>query len=54
VLLDFGADPSLRAPRWEDRSAVAMAARLGRADVLELFARRGFVVALRDAAQGEP
>ena len=54
ALLDFGADPSLRAPRWEDRSAVAMAARLGRADVLELFARRGFVVALRDAAQGEP
>ena len=46
ALLDFGADPSLPAPSREGRSAVAMAARVGRADVLELFRRRGFVVDL--------
>jgi hypothetical protein len=36
----------LRAPRWEDRRAVAMAVRLGRADALELFERRGFDIEL--------
>jgi ankyrin repeat protein len=42
VLLDFGADPILGAPRWQSRSAVAIAARAGRADALELFRRRGY------------
>lgn len=42
ALLEFGADPSLRAPAREDRSAVAVAARSGRADALELFGARGF------------
>jgi ankyrin repeat protein len=46
ALLDFGADPTLRAPGHEDRSAVAVAARAGRADALELFRRRGFAVEL--------
>jgi ankyrin repeat protein len=46
ALLDFGADPALDAPRLENRSAVAIAARLGRADALELFERRGFTVEL--------
>jgi ankyrin repeat protein len=46
ALLDFGADPSLRAPSLEDRTAVAVAARAGRADALDLFRRRGFVVEL--------
>jgi ankyrin repeat protein len=46
LLLDFGADPGLAAPRWEDRTAVAVAARTGRADVLGLFRRRGFAVEL--------
>ena len=43
ALLDSGADPSLAAPSMEGRSAVAVAARAGRADVLDLFRRRGFV-----------
>jgi hypothetical protein len=46
ALLDFGADPSLPAPNHAGRSAVAVAARAGRADALELFARRGFAVGL--------
>jgi ankyrin repeat protein len=46
TLLDFGADPTLTAPAAEDRSAVAMAARSGRADALELFGSRGFATEL--------
>jgi len=46
LLLDFGADPSLGAPRPEGRSAAAVAARTGRADALALFARRGFAIDL--------
>jgi ankyrin repeat protein len=46
ALLDFGADPTLRAPAHQDRSAVAVAARSGRADALELFASRGFATEL--------
>jgi ankyrin repeat protein len=46
ALLDFGADPTLRAPAREDRSAVAVAARVGRADALELFGSRGFATEL--------
>jgi ankyrin repeat protein len=46
ALLDSGADPSLPAPSMEGRSAVAVAARAGRADVLELFRRHGCVVEL--------
>jgi hypothetical protein len=45
ALLDAGADPSLEAPRW-GRSAVAVAARVGRADALELFRQRGFSTGL--------
>jgi len=47
VLMDHGADPTLVAPRSErlpsapPRSAVAMAARRGRRDVLELFGCHG-------------
>src|SRR3954449_3122095 len=37
ALLDHGADPGLPAPRQEGRSAVAVAARAGRSDALELF-----------------
>jgi len=40
LLLDHGADPAL--PCARGRSAVVAAARMGRADVLETFARRGF------------
>src|SRR3989442_353997 len=54
VLLDHGADPTLIADRPErsdralsGRSAVAMAARRGRGDVLELFERRGIPVELQ-------
>jgi hypothetical protein len=46
TLLDFGADPSLRATSPGARSAIALAARVGRADALELFRRRGFAVEL--------
>src|SRR5439155_955378 len=48
VLLDHGADPTLIADHpdrsrraFSGRSAVAMAARRGRGDVLDLFQRRG-------------
>src|SRR3989442_11667551 len=54
VLLDHGADPTLIADRPErsdrsfsGRSVVAMAARRGRGDVLELFARRGCAIELQ-------
>ncbi len=43
VSLDHGADPTLIA---DGRSAVAMAARRGRGDLLELFERRGIPVQL--------
>jgi ankyrin repeat protein len=43
VLLDYGADPTLVA---EGKSAVAIAARRGRGDLLELFERRGIPVEL--------
>src|SRR5262249_34978497 len=46
LLLDHGADPALPAPRMEGLSAVDVAARVGRGDVLELFERRGFRVEL--------
>jgi Ankyrin repeats (3 copies) len=46
ALVEFGADPSLPAPNWGGRSATAVAARAGRADVLELFRRRGRAVEL--------
>jgi hypothetical protein len=45
-LLDFGADPTLRAPGPDELSAVAVAARAGRADALELFRRRGLATEL--------
>ena len=41
LLLDHGADPSLKHNR-EGRSAIAMAARRGRGDVLGLLEKRGF------------
>jgi ankyrin repeat protein len=43
ALLDHGADPTLAA---DGKSAVAMAARRGRGDVIELFGRRGFPIEL--------
>ncbi|HEX6751399.1 MAG TPA: ankyrin repeat domain-containing protein [Longimicrobium sp.] len=42
LLMDHGADPTL--PPREGPSAFARAARMGRADVLDLFARRGFAM----------
>jgi ankyrin repeat protein len=44
LLLDYGADPSL--PNREGKSAIAMAARRGRADALDLFELRGTAIAL--------
>ncbi len=44
ALLDHGADPTLR--NRDGRSAVAIAARRGRGDVLESFERRGIPVVL--------
>jgi ankyrin repeat protein len=46
ALIDFGGDPSLPAGRASGPSAVAMAARMGRSDAFELFARRGFATEL--------
>ncbi len=46
LLMDFGADPSLAASLHGGRSAAAVAARGGRADALELFRRRGFLIEL--------
>jgi len=45
LLLDHGADPALE-NRSDGRSAVSMAARRGRGDVLESFERRGISVTL--------
>lgn len=45
LMLDHGADPTLMSPR-EGMSGVAIAARRGRGDVLELFARRGIRIEL--------
>jgi hypothetical protein len=39
TLVHYGADPSLTAPNHGGRSAAAVAARMGRADALELFTR---------------
>ena len=54
LLLDHGADPSAIAtcpergsPRRGSRTAVEMAARRGRGDVLDAFARRGLSIELR-------
>ncbi len=44
LLLDYGADPAL--PNREGRSAVAIAARRGRAAALDLFERRGIAIRL--------
>ena len=44
LLLDHGADPAL--PSKDGTTAVAAAARMARADVLDLFERRGFAVTL--------
>jgi len=41
TLVHYGGDPSLTAPNHAGRSAAAVAARLGRADALELFTRTG-------------
>jgi hypothetical protein len=46
ALLDFGADPALPAPGHAGRNAVAVAARAGRVDVLELLRVRGFAIEL--------
>ena len=51
VMLDHGGDPTLltRGPSFKDagaRSAVSMAARRGRGDLLALFERRGIPIAL--------
>jgi ankyrin repeat protein len=46
LLLDHGADPALTAPSMDGLSAPAVAARVGRGDVLELFERRGHPVKL--------
>ena len=45
VLLDHGADPTL-ANRWDGKSAVAIAARRGRGDVLESLERRAIPIEL--------
>jgi ankyrin repeat protein len=46
LLLDHGADPAL-ANRKDGKPATAIAARRGRADVLELFERRGIQIELQ-------
>jgi ankyrin repeat protein len=46
MLLDHGADPALKSPR-DDRSAIAIAARKGRGDVLASLERRGISVELQ-------
>jgi ankyrin repeat protein len=48
LLLDHGADPNLPAPD-DAQSAVAMAARGGRGDLLQLFERRGIPMKLTGA-----
>jgi ankyrin repeat protein len=44
LLLDHGADPELA--NRDGRTAIAVAARMGRADVLDLFVRRGLSIEL--------
>jgi len=46
VMLDHGADPTLE-NRRDGKSAVSIAARRGRSEVLELFERRGIPIELR-------
>ena len=41
TLVHYGADPSLTAPNHAGRTAAAVAARMGRADALDLFTREG-------------
>jgi len=48
AMLDHGADPTLE-NRWDGESAVAMAARRGRGDVLESFERRSIPVEFHGA-----
>ena len=50
VLLDHGANPTLANPH-DGRSAIAIAARRGRGDVLELFERRGIHAGLHGVEQ---
>lgn len=50
VMLDHGAEPIL-ANQWDGKSAVAMAARRGRGDVLDLFVRRGISLGLHGVEQ---
>jgi ankyrin repeat protein len=50
AMLDHGADPTLR-NRLDGRSAVAMAARRGRGDVLDLLERRGVPIELQGVDQ---
>jgi ankyrin repeat protein len=45
MLLDFGADFAVRSPRY-DRTGFQLAARRGRADVLEMLERRGIALEL--------
>lgn len=45
VLLDHGADPTIE-NRWDGKSALAIAARRGRGDVLASFVRRGIPIDL--------
>ena len=47
MMLDHGADPTVRT-RLDNTSAVSMAARRGRGDVLDLFERRGVQIKLSD------
>jgi ankyrin repeat protein len=48
AMLDHGADPTL-ANRWDDKSAVSIAARRGRGDMLALIEQRGIAIALHGA-----
>lgn len=48
LLMDYGADPTLLA---RGVSAIALAARRGRGDLLELFEQRGFPIALNGVDQ---
>jgi ankyrin repeat protein len=48
LLLDHGADPALKSPR-DNRSAIAIAARKGRGDVLRSLERRGIPIELQGA-----
>jgi ankyrin repeat protein len=50
ALLDYGADPRVKS-RHDGRSAVALAAHRGRADVLALFEQRGIVQELEGLAR---